>query len=166
MRYRSLVAWIFLVIGLWNDVAMGASRQAQIVTRVDEATVVLRGRTLVIQALGMGRTPSGMGRAGRLVRRGEIATLNKDGLLEYNLVFNGVPNYSGFKLKLVKGRLREHQVPAGVKGVRIFGEFNQMDALLPTPKPKQRKSFLPFRKKREPDTSQETLGSITEPSPH
>src|SRR6266550_3083661 len=71
-----------------------ASREQQIVTRVDTATVMLKHRTLVIQALGMGRIPTSMGRGGWLVRRGAQAALNKDGLLEYNLMFNGVPNYS------------------------------------------------------------------------
>src|SRR4051794_2354898 len=91
-------------------VALAADRQQQIAIRVDRAVVALRGRSLVIRAEGMGRTPSAMGRGGRLVRRGGNLVLNKEGLLEYDLVFNGVPNYSGFTLKPIKASLKEASV--------------------------------------------------------
>lgn len=139
------------------------SRQQRLVARVDTATVTLKGNTLTIHAVGMGRTPSAMGRVGWMVPR-RPGVLNKEGLLEYEMVFSGVANYSGFKLKPVKASHRERSVPAGVKGVRIFTEFNERDALLPEPKKKQPKSLNPFGKKRVKDTG-ETAGSITEGSP-
>src|SRR3954453_7639847 len=112
MRYGSLTVLVCLLFTSGSQMAFAASRQQQMVTRVDEATAVLKGRSLVVQALGMGRTPSAMGRAGYLVHRGGTG-LNKEGLLEYNLMFNGVPGYTGFKLKLVKGKLKEREVPPG-----------------------------------------------------
>jgi hypothetical protein len=164
MKYATVAGVIFGLSFFATAVAPGATRQEQIVTRIERATVVARGRELVIRAEGMGRTPSGMNRAGRLVRRGAEPVLNKEGLLEYNLVFNGIPNYSGFVLKPIKASLKERTVPAGTKGVKIFGEFNEMVALLPQ-KPK-RKSFLPFGKKPREENSGETAGSITGSSPH
>src|SRR4051794_2227166 len=125
------------------------SGEQQIAIRVDTAKVALKHRTLAIQAIGMGKTPNMLGRGGWLVRRGAEGVLNKDGLLEYNLMFNGVPNYSGFKLQPIKANFHEHTVPQGVKGVRIFGQFNEVDALLPEPQPKKPKSLLPFRKKQQ-----------------
>jgi hypothetical protein len=46
-------------------------------------------------------------------------------------------------------------VPQGVKGVRIFGQFNEVDALLPIPEPKKPKSLLPFGKKPKEKTESE-----------
>jgi hypothetical protein len=161
---NATAAWGIVLFIFWTgEVALGASREQKIVTRVDAAAVQLKHRTLVIKAVGMGRTPSAMGRAGRLVRRGGPGVLNKDGLLEYNLIFNGIPNYSGFNLKPVTASLKERSVPQGIKGVRVFGEFNQVDAFIPEPK---KRKLSPFGKKRKNNTSDETSGSVTGGSPH
>ena len=156
------VIWLLVLAGSSPALA-SSSREQQIVTRVDDVLVVRKHKTLVIQALGMGRTPTTMDRGGWLVRRGSGGP-NKEGLLEYDLVFKAVPNYTGFKLKPVKAKLSEQNAPDGIKGVRIFGQFNQMDGLLPELKPAQKKSLNPFHKKKPEDTP-ETAGSITS-SPH
>jgi hypothetical protein len=164
MKKAGIAIGLAVFMLVTREEAVGASRERRIVARVDETTVVLKRRTLAINAIGMGRTPSAMGRAGQIIRRGPAGVLNKEGLLEYELVFNGVPNYTGFKLKPIKASFKERSVPDGVKGVRIFGEFNQRDALLP--ESKKRKSLLPFGGKRQKENSDETAGSITGPTPH
>jgi hypothetical protein len=141
-----------------------ASLQQKIVTRVDTAKVMLKHRTLVITATGMGRTPTAMGRGGKLVRRNSDRPLNKDGLVEYELVFFAVPNYSGFKMKPIKATLSDRSVPEGVKGARVFGEYNQVDAMIPAAK--EKKSLFSFGKKRRNKAADETAGAITEGSPH
>jgi hypothetical protein len=149
-----------------GGMAGSESRGQKLVTRIDTATVARKGRGIAIKAIGMGRTPSVMGRAGRLLRRNPDRGLNKEGLLEYDMVFNAVSNYSGFKLKPVTASYKEKSVPEGTKGVRIFGELSQYDALFP--EEVKRKSILPFGKKQrqEKSESQETAGSIANPSPH
>jgi hypothetical protein len=42
--------------------------------------------------------------------------------------------------------LKESSVPAGVKGVRVFAEFNHVDEMIPEPKTK--KGFFLFPRKR------------------
>jgi hypothetical protein len=112
------------------------------ITRIEDATVAKRGRKLVIHVNGMATMPPGLlPRGGQLVRRGENQ-LNKDGLLEYELRCNQPDKYSkyaGEKLSPVKASHTESSVPADVKGVRIFAEYNHWDALLPEPKQKPEK---------------------------
>jgi len=165
MRYGGKLGTICLLLAVSSMVSASSSREQQIVTRIDDVLVVRKHKTLEIQALGMGRTPSAMDRGGWLVRRGSGGP-NKEGLLEYDLMFKGVPNYSGFKLKPVKAKLNEHNAPDNVKGVRIFGQFNQMDGLLPEQKPKEKMSLNPFHRKKKPVDTGETAGSIAEPTPH
>src|ERR1035441_9753725 len=89
----------------------------------------------------MASTPSLRG--GQLLKRGQ--KLNQDGLLEYELVFNPPQKtYSGDTLKQVKVTFKDSSVPAGTKGVRIYAEYNEMNAMLPEPKPE------PATKKKEP----------------
>ena len=149
---------------LWPAVPVFASNLEQkLVTRVDDAIVKFKHKTLTVTALGMGRTPTPMGRGGKLVRRNADHPVNKDGLVEYDLVFYAVPNYTGFKMKPIKATITDRSVPDGVKGARIFGEYNSFDALLP--EPKKSKGFLSFGKKKEKE-SPETTGAITGASPH
>lgn len=145
-------------------IGTAASREQKMATRVDTATVALKHRALVITVTGMGRTPTAMGRGGKLLRRNTDRPLNKDGLVEYELVFFAVPNYSGFKMKPLKVTLKDRSVPEGVKGVRVFGQYNQVDALIAATK--EKKSFLSFGKKRRSKAADETAGAITEGSPH
>jgi hypothetical protein len=166
MRYwKKLAAIALLILSAVGMTSASSSREQQIVTRVDDVLAVRKHKTLEIQALGMGRTPSAMDRGGWLVRRGSGGP-NKEGLLEYDLMFKAVPGYTGFKLKPVKAKLNERNAPDGVKGVRIFGQYNQMDGLLPEVKPKEKKSLNPFHRKKKPVDTGETAGSIAEPTPH
>ena len=168
--YGAQAGGICLLIVLWvfTGSAIASPRQEQLATRVDDVIVALKHGTLTVTAVGMGRTPSGMNRAARLVYRGAGRTVNKEGLLEYNLVFNGVPGCSGFKLKPVRAKLKERNLPPGVKGVRVFGEFNQLDGTPPEVQPKPKRSLNPFRKKQKDTSAEETAGSIAEPTatPH
>ncbi|HJT82083.1 MAG TPA: hypothetical protein VJ719_12880 [Chthoniobacterales bacterium] len=163
MKNAAIILGICLLLVLPGNGVLSASRQQRLVARVDTATVVLKGKTLTIHATGMGRTPGALGRGGWLVPR-RPGVLNKDGLLEYDMVFGGKPDYTGFKLKPVKASHRERSVPPGVRGVRIFSEFNEKDALLPETKP-EKKPLLPFGKKREKVDKGEAAGSITGGTP-
>lgn len=147
---RAAIGWAIALSILCTCAASGASREQKLVTRVDTVTVTLKHGTLAIKATGMARTPATIGRAGQLVRRGAQATLNKDGLLEYNMVFPAVPNYAGFKMKPISAALHDRSIPAGIKGVRIYSEFNEADGLLPQPAPKKSRSLFPFGKKKQP----------------
>jgi hypothetical protein len=105
----------------------------------------------------MGRTPTRFPRGGRLLRHNQERQLNSEGLLEYDLVFNQPAGYAGFNLQRVTAKLKEKSPPAGVKGVRVFGEYNHYDGLLP--EPKKKKSLLPsFRRHKE-------AGAVTSGSP-
>jgi hypothetical protein len=116
-----------------------AQQDSKIVTRIETVKAQMKGRKLVIRVVGMGRTPALIRGSGQLSRRGPDHKPNSDGLLEYDLYFNPPPNYSGYTLKSVKATLKESSVPAGVTGVRVFGEFNQIDAMLPQKKAKKEK---------------------------
>jgi hypothetical protein len=152
----------FWILGPAGETS-GGSLEQKIVTRVDTVTVALKGHSLAITATGMGRTPTPMGRGGKLLRRTSDRPLNKDGLVEYELVFNAVPNYAGFKMKPIRATLKDRSAPDGVKGVRVFGQYNQVDALIPPPK--QRKPLMSFGKKHD-KSADETAGAITGSSPH
>ena len=104
---RAVIGWgITFSILCCCSVAFSASREQKLVTRVETVTVTFKHGTLAIKATGMARTPATMDRGGQLVRRGAQATLNKEGLLEYNMVFPAVANYGGFKLKPIAARLQ------------------------------------------------------------
>jgi hypothetical protein len=162
MRTTRILPIIAILLLGASGLGLGASREEQMITRVDTVTVVLKGRTITIQAIGMCRSPSAMNRAGRLVRKGAQPVLNKDGLLEYNFVFNGVPGYTGFKLHPVKANLHERSLPVGVRGVRIFSQFNEADGLLP--EKKKSKPIFSFGKKGS-KSSEETGSSGGTPRP-
>jgi len=155
---KAVIGWgITFSILCCCSVAFSASREQKLVTRVETVTVTFKHGTLAIKATGMARTPATMDRGGQLVRRGAQATLNKEGLLEYNMVFPAVANYGGFKLKPIAARLHDKSIPAGIKGVRIYSEFNEVDGLLPEPAPKKSRSFLPFGKKKQKEAEGATL---------
>jgi hypothetical protein len=142
MKATLFAFFISLAIFLTPETGLCAGRDTKIVTRIDTVTAVMKGGTLTIHVEGMASTPSMLGRGGELLKRGQAP--NKDGLLEYELVFNPPQkNYTGDALKLVKTTLKVSSVPAGVKGVRIYAEYNEMDAMLPEPKPE------PAPKKKE-----------------
>jgi hypothetical protein len=143
MKATLFAFFISLAIFLTPETGPCATPGTKIVTRIDTVTAVMKGRTLTIHVEGMASTPSMLGRGGELLKRGQAP--NKDGLLEYELVFNPPQkNYTGDALKLVKTTLKVSSVPAGVKGVRIYAEYNELDGMLPEPKPE------PASKKKEP----------------
>jgi hypothetical protein len=150
MKATLFAFFISLAIFLTPETGLCAGRDTKIVTRIDTVTAVMKGGTLTIHVEGMASTPSMLGRGGELLKRGQAP--NKDGLLEYELVFNPPQkNYTGDALKLVKTTLKVSSVPAGVKGVRIYAEYNELDGMLPEPKQEPAsKKKEPFLKPEEP----------------
>jgi hypothetical protein len=150
MKATLFAFFISLAIFLTPETGLCAGRNTKIVTRIDTVTAVIKGGTLTIHVEGMASTPSILGRGGELLKRGQAP--NKDGLLEYELVFNPPQkNYTGDALKPVKTTLKVSSVPAGVKGVRIYAEYNELDGMLPEPKQEPAsKKKEPFLKPEEP----------------
>jgi hypothetical protein len=141
MKATLFAFFISLAIFLTPEMGLCATQGTKIVTRIDTVTAVMKGGTLTVHVEGMASTPSLRG--GQLLKRGQ--KLNQDGLLEYELVFNPPQKpYSGDTLKQVKVTFKDSSVPAGTKGVRIYAEYNEMNAMLPEPKPE------PATKKKEP----------------
>jgi hypothetical protein len=132
---RALV--VFTAFLLWSPSGVCGDRNSKLVTRIETAAVVMKRGRLVIRVEGKATTPSLVAGGGRLVRHGQDHAPNKEGLLEYDLVFNAPADYSGFKLRPVKATLKESSTPPGVLGVRIFAEYNHLDAMLPAPKQKK-----------------------------
>ena len=114
-----------------------AQSETKIATRIDIVGAMLKGNKLTIRVFGMGTTSSRFSQGGKLVRRNPDNQPNKEGLLEYNLVYKAPPNYTGFALKRVSASLKESHVPPGLKGVRIFSEFNHVDEMFPEPQKKK-----------------------------
>lgn len=128
---------VLLTLVLKPETGLCGQRTSKIVTRVDNVSVEKKGRKIVIHAEGMAATPGVSVGGVKLVPRGQDHQLNKDGLLEYDLVYNASEGYTGFKLKPAKASFKESSVPPEAKGVRVFSELNQMDGILPEPKRKK-----------------------------
>lgn len=121
------------------NLGSGAESESKIVTRIDKATAVMKRGKLVIQVEGVATTSKSLlPKGGQLVRRGKDSPPNKEGLIEYELRFNP-GNHAGNELIPVKATLTERSAPADIKGVRVFAELNQVDAMLPLPKEKTKK---------------------------
>ncbi len=138
--FRKTSVWAFMIfLTCWATPEIGicAKTESKMVTRIETAAAAMKNRKMVVKVTGMATTGSLLPTSARLLRRGENFQPNKEGLLEYELHFNPPRNYSGFKLAPVKAGLTERSVPDGVKGVRVFAEFNQVDALFPQPKKKK-----------------------------
>ncbi|MEY2530024.1 MAG: hypothetical protein QOI96_109 [Verrucomicrobiota bacterium] len=145
-----------------------AKPDSKIVVRIDDVSATRKGGGLVIHVVGMGRTPAKLGGHGQLLRRKQSQQSNKDGLLEYDLYFTPPPNYSGYTLKPVKASLNESSVPPDVKGVRIYAELNEMNAMLPEPKRQKRapKKEETIQEKKEPaPKKEESLPKKEQPAP-
>jgi hypothetical protein len=142
MKATLFAFFISLAIFLTPEMGFCATQGTKIVTRIDTVTAVMKGGTLTVHVEGMASTPSLRG--GQLLKRGQ--KLNQDGLLEYELVFNPPQKpYSGDTLKQVKVNFKDSSIPVGTKGVRIYAEYNEMNAMLPEPKKQE-----PAPKKQEP----------------
>jgi hypothetical protein len=118
------------------ETGLCARADAKIVVRIETVSATFKGGTLVVHAVGMGRTPALMKGPGQLQRRNQKQQPNNDGIMEYELYYVPPANYSGDALKPVKATLRESNLPPGVKGVMIYGEFNEKSVMLPTQKEK------------------------------
>jgi hypothetical protein len=165
MKTLTTALALCLLLFSTSEKAFCAQGESKIAIRVDAVTIKPSGKTIVIRVLGMGRLPGKFAVGGRLLRRNPEKGLNKDGLLEYELAYYPKPGYTGFNLRPVKGSLKERSLPQGVKGVRVFGEYNSYDALMP--EPKKKKPLLPsFRRRNKAGATDEAAGAITEGSPH
>jgi len=133
-----------------SNTALCARAEEKIATRIDTVIVKMAHRKLLIEVSGMATMKSLLRKSGRgrLVRRNADNLPNKEGLLEYELVFNPTPNYSGLNLKPVKASLKESSVPAGIKGVRVFAQYNHIDGLIA--EPTKKKGFQLFHR-HKPD---------------
>lgn len=110
------------------DTAFSLRSGGTLVPRVDIATVQSKGGKLYIRAVASVPTNSWIRGSGELKKRGERP--NKDGLMEYEFHYKAPPNYKGDKLSLVRATLTDSSVPPGVKGVLIYSENNEFQALL------------------------------------
>ena len=139
MKAIVLAFLVSVALLLTPTVGRCAEQDSKLMTRVETLTVHLRGRKLTIQAFGMASTPALIGLGAHLSPHNGKHELNQDGLLEYDFYYKSPGNYSGSRLKPVKATLKETSVPPGVKGIRVFGEFNDITQLLAEPKSKKRK---------------------------
>ena len=145
MKATFLAFLVFLTVFLVPRSGMCAEQNSKLVTRVETVIVHLRGRKLTIQATGMASTPSflSFGLGGHLSPRKGNRELNKDGLLEYEFSCKSPGDYKGSRLRPVKASFKESSVPPGIKGVKVFGEFNEVAQLLAEPRNKKKKSEKP-----------------------
>jgi hypothetical protein len=127
--FRALAIFALVLV---EAEAVCAKGESKLVTRIETVKASLKGGKLTIEVTGMAVTGGTMmPKSGSLVRRGTAP--NADGLLEYELRFDAPPNAKD-KLEPVKASTTERSIPEGVKGVRIYAEFNEMNRLLPEPK--------------------------------
>jgi hypothetical protein len=162
---RATVLAFFVSIALFSTREMGIAAKAdsKLVVRIETAKAVRKGGKIVIQVTGMGRTPAIVRGGGQLLHRGQKHEPNKDGLLEYDLNYVPPANYSGDALKPVKASLVESNIPPGVRGVRIYAEFNERDVMFPESQVKagkpKKEEFLgtgePTVSKKEPAVTDE-----------
>lgn len=141
-----------------------ARPDAKLVVRIEKASVTRKGDRIVIQATGMGRTAAAIRGGGQLLPRGQKHE-PKDGLLEYDLYYVPPRDYSGDKLKAVKASFVESNVPPGVKGVRIYAEFNERNAMLPELKVRGRKPKEGFVATEEQLAVRKKEPAVTEERP-
>lgn len=139
MKANIFVIVIALALFLTCETGMGAKPELKKVTRIENVTAVMKGRTVVVHADGMAATSSLLPVGGKLLPHSAEHQPNKEGLLEYDLCFSPPQQNPKDKLKPVKASLKESSIPADIKGVRIFAEFNQMDRLFSEPKQKKSK---------------------------
>ncbi len=165
--FLKAVAFAFLLsltLFLTRETGLGARADSKLVVRIETATATLKGGRIVIHVVGMGRTSAMIRGGGELLRHGQSTEPNKDGLLEYDLYYVPPRDYSGDKLKPVKASLVVSNVPPGVKGVRLYAEFNEINAMLPESKVKERRAKKnqsaiieeePVATKKEPAAAEE-----------
>jgi hypothetical protein len=138
--------------------ALCARSEEKIATRIDTVMVKMAHRKLLIEVSGMAPMKSLLRKSGRgrLLRRNADNLPNKEGLLEYELVSNPTPNYSG-TLKPVNASLKESSVPAGIKGVRVFAQYNHVDKMIA--EPTKKKGFQLFRRQKKDQVLEQDAGT-------
>jgi hypothetical protein len=150
LRAAVFTFFVLFALLLPPETGLCARADAKIVVRIETVSATFKGGTLVVHAVGMGRTPALMKGPGQLQRRNQKQQPNKDGIMEYELYYVPPANYSGDALKPVKATLRESNLPPGVKGVMIYGEFNEKSVMLPVQNEK------PVRTKKAPGFTEQT----------
>jgi len=141
-----LVAFSIAMVTILTPVSgFGAQKEGKLVVRIDDVYARMKGRTLVVEVIGMGRTKAMIRGGGWLLPHNGSHELNKDGLLEYDLYYKAPPNYNGFSLKSVHALLKERSFPPEVKGVRIYSELNAMNSILAQPKKKEKRQKFDSR---------------------
>ena len=129
---------LFLALWLTADTGLCAKSESKLVTRIETVTTTLKHQKLVMHVSAMAHTGGTLlPKGGMLVRRSQDFQPNKEGLLEYELRFTPPRGEPGDKLYRVKAALTEHSIPVGIKGVRVFAEFNHMDSIFPEEKKKK-----------------------------
>jgi len=154
MKATVLAAFLVSLV-LLSTPTMGICAQgdSKLLTRIETVKARLRGRKLTVQAFGMASTPALIGLRAHLSPHNGNHEPNKDGLLEYDFYYKSPGDYSGDRLKPVKATLKEASVPPEVKGVRVFGEFNDMTRLFAEPRKKKKK------KKKSAESGEVGLGT-------
>lgn len=136
-------AGLVVAVGLFAlcftaEVARSATQEPKLVTRIETVTAKAKHGRLVLSVVGMAHTGRTLlPKGGRLVRHGPDFQPNKEGLLEYDLQFVPPQGEPPEKLHEVKAALTERSIPAGAKGVRVFGEFNYVDSIFSEGKKKE-----------------------------
>jgi hypothetical protein len=138
----TVLAFVFaMAFFLTGESALCDKPEMKKVTRIETVTVVKKGKKLVVTADGMAPTTMRMlTNNGELVRRSAEHQPNKDGLLEYDLLF--APPKKAVKenkLESVRGTLTETSFPETVKGALVYSEFNQLKGMIAPPKSKKKK---------------------------
>jgi hypothetical protein len=140
MKTTALALVFALMFFLMPESAFCEKPEMKKVTRIETVTVVKKGKKLVVTADGMAPTTMRMlTNNGELVRRSAEHQPNKDGLLEYDLLF--APPKKAVKenkMESVRGTLTETSFPDSVKGALVYSEFNQLKGLIAPPKSKKK----------------------------
>jgi hypothetical protein len=137
----TVLAFVFaMAFFLTRESAFCDKLEMKKVTRIETVTVVKKGNKLVVTADGMAPTTMRLlTNNGELVRRSPEHQPNKDGLLEYDLLF--APPKKTIKpnrLESVRGTLTETSFPDSVKGALVYSEFNQLKGMIAPPKSKKK----------------------------
>jgi hypothetical protein len=140
MKTTALALVLALAFFLTRQTAFCDKPEMKKVTRIETVTVVKKGKKLVVTADGMAPTTMRLlTNNGELVRRSAEHQPNKDGLLEYDLLFaTPKKTIKPNRLESVRGTLTETSFPDSVKGALVYAEFNQLKGLIAPPKSKKK----------------------------
>jgi hypothetical protein len=131
---------VLAVLVVSASLAGAADNQTKLITRIDTVTVAKHGNSLSFKAEGKATTPGMSAGPAKIVRHENASAPDKEGFLEYDMLYDAPRDYTGFKMRTVRASYKERDVPAEVKGVRIFFEFGKYDALIPIKPVKAKKN--------------------------